>query len=594
MSGLEAMTGVALGIDLCPGGVHLGIDLASPAPTGPPLALDQISAPAKVAYSCYRRLRRGYAGPALRVRRSSDNAEQDIGFATGDVVDRAALLAFVGAGSGYVTTLYDQSTNGRDLTQATAAAQPRIVNAGVVEAHAGGQPAMFFDGIDDRLRTPTGPGFSGSPNVTAGSAVTWASAGMVWSFGNNLDTTTGSRMTLYRAGTGLSVVAKEHKSASKNFTPLSDPATAARHYVMQHPAGGTTHSGSLRQDGVDLVGVGSGTNTSLALVDNLVMLGSANSTTLYGRSWQNAFMLFNAVLAGPDLAALEDELTAHTVPLLALDKISVPANVAMSMARKLIGAYKGPALRVRRSSDNTELDIGFVDNLLDQTALLAFVGAGSGFVVTLYDQSRNSRHVGQIDPAKQPRIVNAGVLEVFAGGPPALSFDGTDDCLVRAVSGNSAGLTGNPNVTAGSAFLINNSASCVPWMFGNGATAQGFLLHWATSATTSIKKQHFNQDRNFAFITAKNLPAAYVVQHPAGGNTHAGSMRQNAAAMTPGSTFGTPVALNLVDNTMALSGTGGATLLLQGKLNCFMVFNAVLTGADLTALEAELTAHVGT
>jgi hypothetical protein len=82
------------------------------------------------------------AALAAVVRRSSDNAEQDIGF-TGNGLDSASLLAFVGANSGYVTKFYDQSGNGKDLIQTTASKQYRIVNAGVY----GG--SCFSDGIDD-------------------------------------------------------------------------------------------------------------------------------------------------------------------------------------------------------------------------------------------------------------------------------------------------------------------------------------------------------------------------------------------------------------------------------------------------------------
>ena len=50
-------------------------------------------------------------------------------------------------------------------------------------------------------------------------------------------------------------------------------------------------------------------------------------------------------------------------------------------------------VRVRRSNDNAEQDIGFVGDELDTTALLTFVGANNGFVTTWYDQSGNSRDV---------------------------------------------------------------------------------------------------------------------------------------------------------------------------------------------------------
>lgn len=81
---------------------------------------------------------------SVRVRRSSDNAEQDIGF-SGDGLNVAALLAFVGAGSGYVRTWYDQTGNGEDAIQTVGSGQPRIVNAGAYD------DAVVFDGINHAL-----------------------------------------------------------------------------------------------------------------------------------------------------------------------------------------------------------------------------------------------------------------------------------------------------------------------------------------------------------------------------------------------------------------------------------------------------------
>ncbi|MGN6568220.1 MAG: arabinofuranosidase catalytic domain-containing protein [Flavipsychrobacter sp.] len=73
-----------------------------------------------------RKLYSGYMGKCMRIRRSSDNAEQDIGF-NGLDLNVAAFSAFVGAGTGYITTLYDQSGNGHNATQTTAANQPILV-----------------------------------------------------------------------------------------------------------------------------------------------------------------------------------------------------------------------------------------------------------------------------------------------------------------------------------------------------------------------------------------------------------------------------------------------------------------------------------
>lgn len=100
-------------------------------PTAPSFVglLDTYSG-AAAAYSL-RQLRSAYTGNAIRVRRSSDNAEQDFGFVS-NVLDTASLLTFCGAGSGFVTTWYDQSGNANNATQSTAVNQPQIVSSGAI------------------------------------------------------------------------------------------------------------------------------------------------------------------------------------------------------------------------------------------------------------------------------------------------------------------------------------------------------------------------------------------------------------------------------------------------------------------------------
>lgn len=87
-----------------------------------------------------------HGGPCLRVRRSNDGDEADIGFAGSGALDTGTLLAFAGAASAYATRWYDQSGNGRDAVQATAALQPRIVNAGVLDVGPNGRPCLVFSG----------------------------------------------------------------------------------------------------------------------------------------------------------------------------------------------------------------------------------------------------------------------------------------------------------------------------------------------------------------------------------------------------------------------------------------------------------------
>jgi hypothetical protein len=90
------------------------------------------------------------------------------------------------------------------------------------------------------------------------------------------------------------------------------------------------------------------------------------------------------------------------------------AYIGFSMF-KLRSAYAGSCLRVRRSSDNTEQDIGFVNNYLDTASLLTFVGANNGFVVTWYDQSGNTRDLSRATAVNQPQIVASGSLITRSG-----------------------------------------------------------------------------------------------------------------------------------------------------------------------------------
>lgn len=90
-------------------------------------------------------------------------------------------------------------------------------------------------------------------------------------------------------------------------------------------------------------------------------------------------------------------LTEKNVPT-PLDISSMPTCRLAYGLRKLRAAYSGYALRVRRSSDNTETDVEFYNSkevTLNSTVtaggtLRDFVGANTAFVTKWYNQSGNS------------------------------------------------------------------------------------------------------------------------------------------------------------------------------------------------------------
>lgn len=127
------------------------------------------------------------------------------------------------------------------------------------------------------------------------------------------------------------------------------------------------------------------------------------------------------------------------------------AGVGLSL-RKISNSYNGPALQIRRSSDNVEVDVRFdsngvvsldspVTNVTEETTdsdenlstsatnLGQFVAnssytdadslgsADSALVQCWYDQSGNSNNATQVTAGKQPRIINGGAIDVEDGKP---------------------------------------------------------------------------------------------------------------------------------------------------------------------------------
>jgi hypothetical protein len=79
-----------------------------------------------VAYSFRKLLSTANSLKAARIRRASDNAEQDIGF-VGNNFDTATATTFCASTSCFVKTMYDQTLTGRDVGQIATASQPELV-----------------------------------------------------------------------------------------------------------------------------------------------------------------------------------------------------------------------------------------------------------------------------------------------------------------------------------------------------------------------------------------------------------------------------------------------------------------------------------
>jgi hypothetical protein len=146
-----------------------------------------------------------------------------------------------------------------------------------------------------------------------------------------------------------------------------------------------------------------------------------------------------------------------------LDNISKSPTVAYSV-RKLSKTYHGFCLRIRRSSDNASLDIGFDTNgELDTTTMLSFVGSGNGFVSIWYDQSGNQNNLTQVTQIYQPKIILTGVLNT-SNGKPFVGFYGTPS----STNYNHMDVSGGQVSTNAQLIIVNK--------FGSAAGSDGFLL----------------------------------------------------------------------------------------------------------------------
>jgi hypothetical protein len=180
---------------------RVGIRVTSGSSPAPSYLLDTYSG-AAVAYSL-RKLSSTYSGSAIRVRRSSDNTEMNIGFNSDGSLNTSALLTFVGVGNGFVTTWYDQSGNNVNANQTVAASQPLIVNSGILNV-VNGKPSVYFNNKFLNMN------FSSVNNQTYFTVTKFNSVGAYFSriFGpgggmHQLYQHSNSKYVMYNGGSGL-------------------------------------------------------------------------------------------------------------------------------------------------------------------------------------------------------------------------------------------------------------------------------------------------------------------------------------------------------------------------------------------------------
>lgn len=152
--------------------------------------------------------------------------------------------------------------------------------------------------------------------------------------------------------------------------------------------------------------------------------------------------------------------------------------------RKLRSAYTGSAIRVRRISDNTEQNIGFVNNVLDTSSLTSFCSGTNGFVTTWYDQSGNGNDAIQTTAANQPQIVSSGsvITQTYnSTTKPTIDFNEDQLDFNNAIGKNTGYvfIKTVTSITGGSSYralveLQTNNARTRSGIFGRSTTNNEF------------------------------------------------------------------------------------------------------------------------
>tara|TARA_R110002124_G_scaffold281114_1_gene455078 strand:+ start:319 stop:1983 length:1665 start_codon:yes stop_codon:yes gene_type:complete len=461
-----------------------------------PLLLD-LYPNALVAYDL-RKLSSTYTGDCVKVRRASDNAEQDIGFVSGQI-DISSLETFASGGVCHVTTFYDQSGNANNAIQTAAANQPVITDSSGNVTTVNSKPSVLWTVDESWLEftsiTPYSV-FVAQKLSTVGGAY----ANFIIGGANNDYISSGSA----NASIGLQYLSVSAKASVKNGnnyrnSVLEEFVQAEPNFIQRDL---NFNMLSLIHDNSTVLPTASTmsrrtTNTSLG---QSTTRGHRAITLIYGTDQSanraaiesNINSFYNMYWDGSQTGLLDD----------------YPSAAAAYSLRALNSAYTGPLVRVRRSNNNEKDIFARYDGSLNTTDLLNFVGSGDGFVTTLYDQSGNGINANQSSASKQPIIASSGVISTL-NGKPTMQFISS---FVMDLN-----LTGYPFTSGGSATeksifaVAENNATANQNLYNIADTRDIYAITYNRSANNTYAFLGANYGTIGGNITGQNIISSLAI-----------------------------------------------------------------------------------
>lgn len=172
--------------------------------------------------------------------------------------------------------------------------------------------------------------------------------------------------------------------------------------------------------------------------------------------------------------------------------------------RLLRTAYSGDCIKVRRSSDNTTLDVGFSSGVLDVSALETFCSGTDGYLERWYDQSGNTTDAIQTTTTSQPKIVTSGSVEVM-GTEPAAYFNGTNQMPITHTLVTPNAFAAVFNFDANTKAVIGNalwsSMAANKWALAQNSNSQA---QYRTNGTVGLSASTDINNDNIMTLEADN------------------------------------------------------------------------------------------
>ena len=362
--------------------------------------LNKISVPTAAAYSL-RLLNKDYTGSAIRVRRSSDNAETDIGFTAGGDLDETALLNH---------TAYDI---GRVWDGGVLVASGARVY-GITQLSNGDVLTVGLDTSRVYRSTDNGVTWDGGVLVAGGAGlvdITQLSNGDVLTVGYNTNRvyrSTDNGVTwdggVFISGAGLVDITQ-----LSNGDVLAVGIDTSR--VYRSTDNGVTWDGGV------LVDSGAGLHSVTQLSNGDVLTVKTTTSRVY-RSTDNGVTWDGGVLVAGGAGLVDiTQLSNGDVLTVGLDTSRVYRSTDNGVTWDGGVLISGAGLvDITQLSNGDVLAVGAATNRV-------YRSSGTGYVTTLYDQSGNGRNATQTIAGSQPSIMKFGVLNEDVNSNVFLDFD---------------------------------------------------------------------------------------------------------------------------------------------------------------------------